>query len=625
LYIGNGQYVAAVDSAGAFSANVLDLPSSSGFKIAHLYNSGTSLLILAYKSTLAKEIQYGLFTWDNLSPTYNENYFNFGAAAIYGFGKVDDIVCAVGYATYKDAENKLLTIYHYDGSSLSSFKKIKVEDTYPLSIVNSGEDMLIASKSQVMTITRNLDGSPISVIGSHNVSLGNKANITEVTENPASAVNTTISNVIGSYAESNYSAEKAMQSIPGGATKLTQWFTPSVTKKAVKCKFYLKKVGTPLGNITATLSIGRSFGGPITVATSNAVSASSLGTSYGLVEFVFPTPLTVYSGSEYVLSINYGSGTSTNYIAVGYDNTDPTDLGSFDQTYLDPVFGTPETAAIEGTLIFYLYSLDTDWTNPTNVYTSNDAVARAYCDSLGDTSYLDITDLSFEVPSTATIVGVKVEAEAKQEFVLNTYLRAQLIKGGTPTGSVKTTLLPNSDEYKSFGDLLDMWGVSLAYTDVNADTFGVRLQAYTADTGTKTVSIDHVRITVYYTTVAGIADNYGAFLNNVTNTLYLGGAVTQTVNLSGGLQDTAVIETPIAHGKFNTVRVHYKTLNGGTIGIETDSDESGNYQSQTVINDDINKVAYFDGGLSQERTLQARITLNSVGGNTPVIKAIELI
>lgn len=85
---------------------------------------------------------------------------------------------------------------------------------------------------------------------------------------------------------------------------------------------------------------------------------------------------------------------------------------------------------------------------------------------------------------------------------------------------------------------------------------------------------------------------------------------------------TGVITTPEAFGSFNNVKVKYISLPTGTsIGIETKVD-GGSWVSQTVIDDTINKVCYFDGGLGTNSTLMARVTLNPSGASTPVVEEI---
>jgi hypothetical protein len=88
---------------------------------------------------------------------------------------------------------------------------------------------------------------------------------------------------------------------------------------------------------------------------------------------------------------------------------------------------------------------------------------------------------------------------------------------------------------------------------------------------------------------------------------------------------TATIETPIFEGKIKAVHVYYEDLPTGTsIGIETKSD-NGSWVSKTVKVDAINRRVYIDGGVGNQSTVQARITMNPSGLNTPVVNYIEFI
>ena len=92
---------------------------------------------------------------------------------------------------------------------------------------------------------------------------------------------------------------------------------------------------------------------------------------------------------------------------------------------------------------------------------------------------------------------------------------------------------------------------------------------------------------------------------------------------------TSIAETPEAQGKFKSVQVFYDTYPTG-IAIATQVDSVGSYTTQTPIVDTVRKVVYFDGGLGNTNTVQAKITLTpgTIGSPAvvayPIIKAIEI-
>lgn len=90
----------------------------------------------------------------------------------------------------------------------------------------------------------------------------------------------------------------------------------------VRAYFQLQKVLNPTGTVTATLyAHGGTFGSSsvgtgAALATSDAVSLTSLTTSYSTVEFTFSTPFEMLANTNYVIAVEYSGGNGTNYINV---------------------------------------------------------------------------------------------------------------------------------------------------------------------------------------------------------------------------------------------------------------------------------------------------------------------
>lgn len=126
-----------------------------------------------------------------------------------------------------------------------------------------------------------------------------------------------------------------------------------------------------------------------------------------------------------------------------------------------------------------------------------------------------------------------------------------IVKAGTISGTNKGTNSPitTTEAYSSYGGSSDLWGLSWTYSDINDSTFGVAFKVLTGGisgevshylkatnfgfsipsgevidgilaeikwvgagytTSTATISVNHVRITVYYST--GVATANPAFL-----------------------------------------------------------------------------------------------------------------
>jgi len=149
------------------------------------------------------------------------------------------------------------------------------------------------------------------------------------------------------------------------------------------------------------------------------------------------------------------------------------------------------------------------WNNPTNVEVSDGQYASVSTGGNSFTYYLYATGFGFSIPTGATIDGVvaqvqKVTLAGAGSTVDNS---VKLIKGGTISGTDKadtTTPWPYTEAYVSYGGSSDLWGLSLTPSDVSASNFGL---AFSAEGGYQDINgypaIDHIELTVYYTTASG--------------------------------------------------------------------------------------------------------------------------
>jgi hypothetical protein len=123
-------------------------------------------------------------------------------------------------------------------------------------------------------------------------------------------------------------------------------------------------------------------------------------------------------------------------------------------------------------------------------------------------SYVKTSGFNFAIPSNATINGIVVEVK-KRSSTTDIYKdnAIRLIKGGSieTTDKSKDTNWPATFTYVSYGSSSDLWGDTWTPTDINSSNFGFALSV---DNTTQLddfsmASVDHVRITVYYTPAAG--------------------------------------------------------------------------------------------------------------------------
>lgn len=129
----------------------------------------------------------------------------------------------------------------------------------------------------------------------------------------------------------------------------------------------------------------------------------------------------------------------------------------------------------------------------------------------GETEYLQATNFGFNIPSTAIICGVAVEAE-KSATGIGTVLgiglsyvtdhSVRLVRNGAVVGNNKATGThwTGTETYHSYGGANDIWGVAWTPADINANNFGIAFSSSINGLAMliPNVRIDHIRITVYY-------------------------------------------------------------------------------------------------------------------------------
>ncbi|MFZ3015867.1 MAG: Ig-like domain-containing protein [Minisyncoccia bacterium] len=146
------------------------------------------------------------------------------------------------------------------------------------------------------------------------------------------------------------------------------------------------------------------------------------------------------------------------------------------------------------------------WSNTSRIVSSNNSYATA---SLGDnviSHYIKATNFGFTIPVGATITGITAEVEKKSANANRTQdYRVRIIKGGTIGSTDKSNTNwwgTANNVYTTYGGVSDLWGETWTYSDINNTNFGLALSAYKNTTvgGNESASIDHIKITITYTT-----------------------------------------------------------------------------------------------------------------------------
>lgn len=142
------------------------------------------------------------------------------------------------------------------------------------------------------------------------------------------------------------------------------------------------------------------------------------------------------------------------------------------------------------------------WNTRDNAKLSDDAYATA-TPNISTTEYLVAKGFGFSFAPTDTITGIRVEIERKADAAatgLDNSVR--IMKGGTIQGDEKASASnwPTVDAYGMYpadGSSSDLWGLTWTPSDINDANFGVGLSGQ----GNTTLSVDHIRITVFATSL----------------------------------------------------------------------------------------------------------------------------
>lgn len=156
-----------------------------------------------------------------------------------------------------------------------------------------------------------------------------------------------------------------------------------------------------------------------------------------------------------------------------------------------------------------------NWSNTGNGAASDNAYATVSLSSgAGTTPSQELKATNFGFAISGTVDGIQVEIERKATADsggrFGTDALVKLVKGGVTGGTNKadtTTHIPTSDTIASYGGAADLWGLTWLDSDINDSGFGVVVSYKNSATfpgkSSNTYSVDHIRITVYYTAGGG--------------------------------------------------------------------------------------------------------------------------
>lgn len=166
--------------------------------------------------------------------------------------------------------------------------------------------------------------------------------------------------LVDSYSEVNSNNEA--NGIGGATFTYTAQSFTGIGLPIAQAKFYIKKVGTPTGNVTVDIFAHSGTYGTSSVATgaalatSDGVDVTTISTTISLVTFTFSgaNQIDLANGTNYVAALHFTGGDgSSNKVNYGQDTTSPTHGGNRVDWN-----GSVWSAVSGADLCFYIYSND---------------------------------------------------------------------------------------------------------------------------------------------------------------------------------------------------------------------------------------------------------------------------
>ena len=147
------------------------------------------------------------------------------------------------------------------------------------------------------------------------------------------------------------------------------------------------------------------------------------------------------------------------------------------------------------------------WSNPTYALTSNSQRATVSLSASGSgaqSGNLDVRNFGFALPAEAVIVGIEVEVDRQANGSNVDDEDVRIMRGTSSSAPVGTDYASDtnwqasSDSTGVYGGGANLWGTTWTVADVNSQYFGVRLRADNDSGSSRTASVNHVRVRVYY-------------------------------------------------------------------------------------------------------------------------------
>jgi beta-glucanase (GH16 family) len=164
-----------------------------------------------------------------------------------------------------------------------------------------------------------------------------------------------------------------------------------------------------------------------------------------------------------------------------------------------------------------LYQADAgsvNWSNPNNVKASDNSRATVTRSNAGTSYYLEAYDFRFNLPDDALPVGFKIEIECSQtaagafrfeevQLSLGSNAVSDDLAASPYTAGYGSPAIPTTEGYITFGGENVTANHTVNVSQINSSDFGFSaIVRRPSGSGSQSVNIDHVRMTVYYVQAA---------------------------------------------------------------------------------------------------------------------------
>ena len=126
------------------------------------------------------------------------------------------------------------------------------------------------------------------------------------------------------------------------------------------------------------------------------------------------------------------------------------------------------------------------WSSPAHIIAADGSFTSF--SPVAQPNYIDVYEYAFNVPATDGVTGAILTLKGFSNVPAS--IQAQLLINGTPTGEIKTLVLPQTNGTVSTGSATDSWQLLLSPDTVNGVNFGVRLTAISTGYDSATAFLD---------------------------------------------------------------------------------------------------------------------------------------